>query len=197
MFAKKYDVEKIVFSSTAAVYATPKYLPVDENHPTSCLSPYAITKNASENFIKYCGVDYIIFRYANVYGEGQDCFGEAGVVAKFFDLMSRNKEVNIHGTGEQTRDFICVEDVAAVNVLAIKSDVKNEIINVSTKISSSVNQLFDVLKEKLNYKKQPQYTARREGDIKDSILNNSKLIKLLNYKPSITLDEGIGILIKN
>ena len=86
--AKKYGVIKIVFSSTAAVYANPQYLPVDEKHPTSYLSPYAITKNAAENFIKYCGIDYIIFRYSNVYGVGQDCFGEAGVVAKFFDLMT-------------------------------------------------------------------------------------------------------------
>ena len=61
--AKKYGVKKVIFSSTAAVYANPQYLPVDEKHPTSYLSPYAITKNASENFIRYCGIDYIIFRY--------------------------------------------------------------------------------------------------------------------------------------
>ena len=64
--AQKYNVKKLVFSSTAAVYANPKYLPVDEEHPTDFLSPYAITKNASENFIRYSGLDYIIFRYANV-----------------------------------------------------------------------------------------------------------------------------------
>lgn len=190
-FAKKYGVEKIVFSSTAAVYANPKYLPVDENHLTDFISPYAITKNASENFIKYCGINYIIFRYSNVYGEGQDSQGEAGVVAKFFDLMTHNRDVEIHGTGEQTRDFIYVKDVACVNVLALENDVKDEIINVSTNTSSSVNQLFEALKETLNYKKQPLYTSTRAGDIKDSILDNSKLIELFNYKPSVLLDDGI------
>lgn len=99
-FAKQYNVKKIVFSSTAALYANPEYLPVDENHPVSFLSPYAITKNASESFIKYSKLDYIIFRYSNVYGIGQDATGEAGVVAKFFDKMRKNEPVEIYGTGE-------------------------------------------------------------------------------------------------
>jgi len=189
--AKKYGVKKIVFSSTAAVYANPQYLPVDEKHPTSYLSPYAITKNAAESFIKYCGINYIIFRYANVYGVGQDCFGEAGVVAKFFDLMSQNKPIQIHGNGKQYRDFIYVEDVAKANVLALKTDVEGEIINVSTNSRTSINDLFEVLKEELNYKLKPKYTAPREGDIEKSILNNGKLISLFNFVPSIDIRTGI------
>lgn len=194
--AKIYGVKKIVFSSTAAVYANPKYLPIDENHSTDFISPYAISKNASENFVKYCGVDYIIFRYANVYGEGQDSKGEAGVVAKFFDLMNKDDNVQIHGTGTQTRDFIYVKDVANVNVLALENEVKNEIINVSTNTSCSVNQLFSVLSKCLNYTQYPVYTNERVGDIKDSVLDNSKLIKLFGYKPSVTLEDGINLMIQ-
>lgn len=194
--AKIYGVKKIVFSSTAAVYAHPKYLPIDENHSTDFISPYAISKNASENFVKYCGVDYIIFRYANVYGEGQDSKGEAGVVAKFFDLMNNDDNVQIHGTGTQTRDFIYVKDVANVNVLALENEVKNEIINVSTNTSCSVNQLFSVLSKCLNYTQYPVYTNERVGDIKDSVLDNSKLIKLFGYKPSVTLEDGINLMIQ-
>lgn len=194
--AKIYGVKKIVFSSTAAVYANPKYLPIDENHSTDFISPYAISKNASENFVKYCGVDYIIFRYANVYGEGQDSKGEAGVVAKFFDLMKNDDNVQIHGTGTQTRDFIYVKDVANVNVLALENEVKNEIINVSTNTSCSVNQLFSVLSNCLNYTQYPVYTNGRVGDIKDSVLDNSKLIKLFGYKPSVTLEDGINLMIQ-
>lgn len=196
-FAKKYNVKKIVFSSTAAVYANPQYLPVDEKHPTSYLSPYAITKNASENFIKYCGIDYIIFRYANVYGVGQDSKGEAGVVAKFFDLMTQNKPVQIHGNGNQYRDFIYVEDVAKANVLAIKSDVKGEIINVSTNSRTSINDLFAILKDTLNYKLEPIYTQSREGDIEKSILNNGKLISMLHHTPSVDVKAGIKKMVDN
>ena len=189
--AKKYGVKKIVFSSTAAVYANPQYLPVDEKHPTSYLSPYAITKTASENFIRYSGINYIIFRYANVYGAGQDAFGEAGVVAKFFDLMTNNMHVQIHGNGKQYRDFVYVEDVAKANALALTTDVENETINVSTNIKTSINDLFDVLKTELNYKLKPKYTAPREGDIEKSILNNGKLISLFNFTPSIDIKTGI------
>ena len=195
--AKKYGVKKIVFSSTAAVYANPQYLPVDEKHPTSYLSPYAITKNASENFIKYCGIDYIIFRYANVYGVGQDAFGEAGVVAKFFDLMSQGKPVQIHGNGKQYRDFIYVEDVARANVLALKNDIDGEIINVSTNSRTSINDLFEILKEELNYKLKPKYTAPREGDIEKSILNNGKLISMLHFTPSIDVEMGIKKMVEH
>lgn len=196
-FAKKYGVKKIVFSSTAAVYANPQYLPVDEKHPTSFLSPYAITKNASEQFIKYCGIDYIIFRYANVYGPGQDCFGEAGVVAKFFDLMSQGKPIQIHGNGKQYRDFIYVSDVAKANVLALTTDIQNEVINVSTNSRTSINDLFEVLKEELNYTLDPTYTTPREGDIEKSVLNNGKLISLFHFTPSITVEEGIRTMVEN
>ena len=195
--AKNYGVKKIVFSSTAAVYANPQYLPVDEKHPTSYLSPYAITKKASENFIKYCGIDYIIFRYANVYGVGQDCFGEAGVVAKFFDLMSQGKPIQIHGNGKQYRDFIYVEDVAKANVLALKTDIQDEIINVSTNSRTSINNLFEVLSEELNYKLKPKYTAPRDGDIEKSILNNGKLISLFHFVPSIDIRTGIREMVEH
>ena len=195
--AKKYGVKKIVFSSTAAVYANPQYLPVDEKHPTSYLSPYAITKNAAENFIKYCGIDYIIFRYANVYGIGQDCYGEAGVVAKFFDLMTQNKPVQIHGNGKQYRDFVYVEDVAKANVLAIKIDVEGEIINVSTNTRTSINDLFEILKDELGYKLEPIHTETREGDIEKSILNNEKLISLFHFMPSIDIRTGISEMVRD
>ena len=195
--AKKYNVKKIIFSSTAAVYANPQYLPVDEKHLTNCLSPYAITKSASENFIKYCGIDYIIFRYANVYGIGQDTFGEAGVVAKFFELMSHNKPIQIHGNGKQYRDFVYVEDVAKANVFALKADIDNEIINVSTNTRTSINDLFEILKEELSYTLEPVYTAPREGDIEKSILNNGKLISLLHFKPETDIKTGIRKMVED
>ena len=189
--AQKYDIKKIIFSSTAAVYANPQYLPVDEKHPTSFLSPYAISKNASEQFIKYCGIDYIIYRYANVYGPGQDCFGEAGVVAKFFDLMSHNKPIQVHGNGKQYRDFVYVEDVAKANVLALQTDIQNEIINVSTNSRTSINELVSIMQAELNYKLEPEHTDSRAGDIEKSVLSNEKLISLFHYTPQIDIKTGI------
>lgn len=194
--AKEFGIKKIVFSSTAAVYSNPRYLPVDEKHPTSFLSPYAITKTASEHFIQYCGIDYIIFRYANVYGVGQDCFGEAGVVAKFFELMSKNKPIQIHGNGKQYRDFIYVDDVAKANVLALETDIQNEIINVSTNRRTSINELVSIMKEEIGYNLEPIYTASRAGDIEKSVLSNEKLISLFHFELSIDVKTGIRKMIE-
>ncbi len=189
--SKKYSVKKFVFSSTAAVYANPQYLPVDENHPTGFLSPYAITKFASENFIKYIGIDYIIFRYSNVYGAGQNSDGEAGVVSIFFDKMINKRKVTIYGNGEQTRDFVYVKDIAKVNTLAFLMDIKNEIINVSSNSSISINKLFFIIKNSVGYDILPNYSKKRTGDIKHSILDNHKLINLMKICPSVNISENI------
>ena len=94
---KKHGVKKIVVSSSAALYAAPQYLPVDEKHPVSFLSPYAVSKHTMEEYVKLSGIDHVIFRYANVYGPRQDPHGEAGVVStnartsinKLFSLIGK------------------------------------------------------------------------------------------------------------
>ena len=192
--AVKYGVKKLIFSSTAAVYAHPEYLPVDENSNTGYLSPYAINKKASEDFIKFSGVNYLILRYSNVYGKGQTFSPETGVITKFVHAMTNNNDVIIYGDGSQSRDFIHVEDVAKVNTIALLSDVKNEIINVSSNKKLSINKLFSMLKENYNYFKEPIYYPARQGDIKDSVLSNEKMLKLLKYAPKIPIEEGIKTL---
>lgn len=191
-FAKKYGVKKFVTASTAAVYGVPKYLPVDEVHNTECLSFYGISKLTMEKYIELFGVDYIIFRLANVYGPRQNAQGEAGVVAIFADKMKNNEVIVIDGDGEQTRDFVYVADIAKVFLQAIQGDVKNEIINVSTNTSISINQLFATMSAKYNYNKKPQYGEERQGDIKHSVLDNKKCLKLFGFTPQTPSEEGLG-----
>lgn len=190
-FAKKYGVKKIIVSSTAAVYGVPEYLPVDEEHKTTCLSFYGISKSAMEEYVKLFGVDYIIFRFANVYGPRQSAHGEAGVVAIFADKMQNNDDIVIHGDGEQTRDFVYVSDIAQTCLCAIENDVKNEIINVSTNEAITINQLFEFMAKKYNYSKKPVHTEARLGDIKHSILDNKKCVKLFNFTPKVSVEDGL------
>lgn len=189
--AKKYNVKKIIVSSSAALYATPQYLPVDEKHPVSFLSPYAVSKHAMEEYVKLSGLDYIIFRYANVYGPRQNPHGEAGVVSIFIDKMTANQPIEIHGDGEQTRDFVYVTDIAAINYQAIVSDVKNKTINVSTNTQTSVNELFEVIRKNMDYTLEPKHTASRAGDIKHSVLSNAMAKELLGFNPQYSLEDGI------
>lgn len=191
-FAKKYGVKKFIIASTAAVYGIPEYLPVDEAHKTTCLSFYGLSKLTMEKYVELFGVDFIIFRFANVYGPRQSAHGEAGVVAIFADKMKDNLEISIHGDGEQTRDFVYVSDVAQACLRAIQSEIKNEIINVSTNKSISVNKLFELMSKEYNYKKTPTYTQERFGDIKHSVLDNKKCIKLLGFEPKTPLEKGFA-----
>lgn len=190
-FAKQYGVKKFIVASTAAVYGVPEYLPVDEKHKTTCLSFYGISKLTMEKYVELFGMDYIIFRFANVYGPRQSAHGEAGVVAIFADKMKNNEDIVIHGDGEQTRDFVYVSDIAKACLKAIQSDVKNEIINVSTNKAISINRLYELMAQKYLYKKAPAYTEERIGDIKHSILDNKKCAKLFGFVPGTSVEKGL------
>lgn len=189
--AKKYGVKKFIPASTAAVYGVPKTLPVDEEHETTCLSCYGISKLTMEQYVKLSGVNYIIFRFANVYGPRQSAEGEAGVVAIFADKMKRNEDIKINGDGEQTRDFVFVKDIAQACLRAVQIDVKGEIINVSTNSAISINELFETMKIKYNYGKTAEHGEDRLGDIKHSVLDNRKCLNMLGFMPETPLKEGL------
>ena len=188
---KKYNVRRIVVSSSAALYAVPQYLPVDEKHPVSFLSPYAVSKHTMEEYIKLSGLNYIIFRYANVYGPRQDPHGEAGVVSIFIEKMIKGLPLDIHGDGEQTRDFVYVADVAEMNCRAVNSPASGVTLNVSTNAQTSVNDLFAAIKRNTDYALSPNRTPSRPGDIKHSVLNNSSAAEILGFKPQTALEDGL------
>lgn len=188
---KKYGVKKVIAASSAAVYGVPKDLPIRENAITDPLSYYGLSKLTMEQYIKHFGVDYVIFRFSNVYGPRQNNQGEAGVVAIFDKAMKNNEPINIEDDGEQTRDFLFVEDAAKACFWAISSDIKNEIINVSTNIEISINELFKTMSKIYHYEKDARYVAKREGDIKNSVLDNSKYLSLSGNQDFVDLHSGI------
>ncbi|MBP2143465.1 UDP-glucose 4-epimerase [Methanococcus voltae] len=189
---RKNDITKIVFSSSCAIYGNPQYLPIDENHPLKALSPYGLSKITGENYIKLYselyGIDYTILRYANVYGERQDPYGEAGVISIFINNILNRQISKIYGNGEQTRDFINVKDVAKANLMA--TNWKNQILNVGTGTKTTINELYTIISDILEFKDSPEYCSERDGDIIDSYVNIDK-IKKLGWKPTIDLKEGL------
>ena len=136
------------------------------------------------------GLKYTVLRYANVYGPRQDPFGEAGVVAIFIGKMLKNEDVFIFGNGKQLRDYVYVKDVVSANV---KSLIKgnNEIINIGTQKTFSVNGLFKELAKITNYQKKPIYKSKRNGELQKSFLNVSKAKKILNWKPVTEISQGL------
>ena len=193
--SKKYGIKKVLFSSTAAVYGIPEEVPSKENNKTNPLSPYGLSKLVGEEYLKMYsklfGVNYVILRYANVYGPRQSAHGEAGVVSIFNDKIKEKSDIFIEGDGNQTRDFVYVKDVANANYLCTVEDVKNEILNVSTNTEISIVNLFNTMKKYSGYEKEALHKEERIGDIRHSKLDNSKLKSLTSWEPKFDLENGL------
>ena len=192
---RKYNVKKILFAGTAAAYGIPDSSVSKEDSNIAPLAPYGLSKVFGEHYIRMYnslfGLNYIIFRYSNVYGPRQSAHGEAGVVSIFNDRIRTDKEVFIDGDGEQTRDFIYVKDVAEANYLAAVEDVVNVTMNVSTNEKTSINELFNTMKKYLGHKNKVIYRKPRIGDIRDSRLDNNLLKTNTSWNYRYSLDEGL------
>ncbi|TVX91800.1 NAD-dependent epimerase/dehydratase family protein [Paenibacillus agilis] len=192
---ERHEVSRFIYSSSAAAYGNPQYLPVDEGHPIEPMSAYGISKYTPERYIKMYheqlpDLQYSILRYANVYGERQISKGEGGVVSIFIDHMLNNKRPIIYGDGNQTRDFVHVEDVARSNVLALTSE-GSMTVNISTGEPTSVIELYRQLQAHTGVG-DPIFSEPRTGDIEHSYLDNTKARNRLGWEPTIDLQAGLA-----
>lgn len=194
---KRYKIKKFITASSAAVYGNPKHLPVNELHPNEPLSPYGLSKLTMEKYIQLYNIPYIIFRFSNAYGPRQKSSKESGVIAIFNKAMKENNEINIYGNGEQIRDFIYVEDIAMACKIALESNIKNEIINISTNKGVSINKLFKEMSNLYKYNNKANYLPQRKGEIKNSILSNEKFIKLFGNFEFTNLKNGLQKLLES
>lgn len=192
----KYKVKKLMFASSAAVYGIPKSEVSKENDNLSTLSFYGLTKKTGEEYIRLYhdifGLDYVIFRYSNVFGDRQSVHGEAGVVAIFSDSMKLGKNIYIDGDGLQTRDFIYVKDVAYANYIVGIEDVKNDTYNLSNNNKISILELYNLMKEAFSFKGELIFREARKGDIRDSRLDNTKLLTISSYRPKYSVKDGLN-----
>ncbi|ULM95097.1 NAD-dependent epimerase/dehydratase family protein [Peribacillus frigoritolerans] len=192
--SRKYNVKKIVFASTSAVYGHPKFLPMDTSHIAEPLSPYGASKYASEHYLrlakKLFNIDFTVLRYGNVYGPKQNAKLEGGIVAIFSSAVSQNVRPTIFGDGEQTRDFVFVGDIVSANIQALKFG-SGQILNVSTGTQVSVNQLFQLIKSISESHIEPIYKEERAGDIKHSLMCIKKTSEILQWSPVVDLKEGL------
>ncbi|MDK2849839.1 MAG: UDP-glucose 4-epimerase [Candidatus Woesearchaeota archaeon] len=191
----EYKVNKIIFSSTGgAIYGDTDEIPTTEKTLPKPISPYGIAKFSVENYLRFANhefnLDYTVLRYSNVYGPRQNPEGEAGVIAIFSSRMLKDKEVTIFGDGGYIRDYVFVIDVVNANLKAMKLGNK-EVFNISTARGTSVNQLFQMLKELTQYNKKPNYAKERKGDIRTSILSYEKAKRELDWHPEVRLEEGL------
>jgi UDP-glucose 4-epimerase len=197
---KKAGVKKLVFASTSAVFGEPKYLPVDEDHDTNPISPYGLSKLGFEQYLNYFSIDadmsITVFRLPNVYGPRQRPDLEGGVIAIFYGLMKQGLPIRMFGDGQQTRDWVYVDDIASAFYRAQKNQEKFNIFLLGSNTETSLNDLFDCLVNVTGYKEDPQYGDARAGDIKNMVMTYSKANLALSWMPLTTLSEGITKLAK-
>ncbi len=200
--AKETGVRRVVVASSSSVYGDTEVLPKVETMPTSPLSPYAVSKLATEAyavaFHRSFGLETVALRYFNVFGPRQDPYSQyAAVVPKFLDIMKRGDTPVIFGDGEQSRDFTYVANVVKANLLAAEaSGVVGEVMNFACGTRSTLNDLVAVLNDLLGTDITPEYAEPRLGDVKHSQADISKARRLLGYEPAVSFRQGVAKLVE-
>jgi len=193
--ARINEINQIIFSSSAAVYGNPIRLPIDEDHVLNPVSIYGATKVIGETYLKVYshvfGINCKILRFFNVYGPGQS--GEySGVISTFLRNIFEGKPLIVYGDGNQTRDFVFVEDICNIIERLIDLDIQGySVFNVGTSKPTSINKLIEILQEIFGRRFKVVYTRERAGDLKHSYANNKRLLKALGSYSFIPLYEGL------
>jgi UDP-glucose 4-epimerase len=192
----EHNVGKVVFASSGgAIYGEQLGFPATEEHPQYPISPYGVSKLAGERYLHFYdvehGVSYAALRYANVYGPRQDPHGEAGVVAIFCGNLAEDRPSRINGSGEQTRDYVYVGDVARANVLALENEVPNGAYNVGTGVETSVNELYWLLHEISGKDLPAERGAAQPGEQLRSSVDPALANQLLGWRPGVGLAVGL------
>jgi len=195
--AKEAGVRKLVFASSTAVYGSSEELPKRETMAAQPLSPYAAAKYGSEIYGRIFSTLYrlpvVSLRYFNVFGPRQDPTSEyAAVIPKFISRMLEGKRPVIFGDGEQTRDFVFVEDVARANLLAAEADEAGGLaLNIATGQRYSLNDLVVILDEILGLDFHPVYEPARLGEVRDSQADILLANKTIGFVPEVAVRDGL------
>ena len=191
--ARTHKIKRVMYSSTSSGYGLKNKIPLREDMERDCLNPYAVTKVAAEDLARMYytlwGLETVIFRYFNIYGEREPTKGLYAPVVGLFLKQKRNKEVlTVVGDGSQRRDFTHVEDVVQANMLAMQSDneqIFGEVFNVGSGSNCSVLELANMISDEHVFLPPPP------GESKNTLADISKAKRLLGYEPTVRIEEWI------
>jgi UDP-glucose 4-epimerase len=203
----RLGARKVVFASSGGVLYGDVVEPAPETTPSNPVSPYGISKWASELYLEFFarehGLKTVALRYSNVYGPRQNPHGEAGVVAIFAQKMLAGGQVTINGDGRYIRDYVFAGDVARANVLALDHDLPEAFMafNIGTAAATDVNQLAEKMRAiaiEVSRRRgrprevpNPAHGPHRAGDLRSSLVSYGKARDFLGWSPTVTLDDGL------
>lgn len=194
--AKDAGVKKIIFTSSGgAVYGDALQLPISETHSTYPICSYGITKLAIENYLevfyRLYDLDYTVLRIANGYGPYQNPESGLGAITTFLWNVLNSKKINIWGNGEIIRDYIYVSDIVSSIISAIKTSTTHKIFNIGNGIPYTLNFLVKKIEQVTNKIPIVEYSLGRKVDVSNNYLDITRAKKELEWKPLVSLEEGI------
>jgi UDP-glucose 4-epimerase len=197
--ARRSDIERFIYISSAAVYGDPVTLPINEEHPTNPLSPYGLSKLTGEKYARLYynlyGLPTVCLRPFNIFSPRQNPESPySGVITKFIERVRNDRNPVIFGDGNQTRDFVYIEDVveAVFNAMENRNAI-GEVFNIGTGEPTRIKDLAYTLIRISNKKLKPQFASPQKGDIGESYADITKARRILGYKPKYLLEHGLKL----
>jgi len=190
--ARKHDIERAIIASSSSVYGKPEYLPYDENHPTSPVSPYGVSKLATEQYARVYseiyGLPTVSLRYFTVYGPRMR---PNMAFTNFVSRCLHGEPPVIYGNGSQTRDFTYKDDIIRVNKQLLEDDsADGKILNVGSTDNIDIQTLAEIIRDEIDPSLHIEYDEARTGDAKHTHADISRANELLGYEPTVDIREG-------
>ena len=196
--ALKNDVKKIIFPSTGGtIYGDARTIPLSEEVPANPLNPYAISKMTIEKYLHYYfsqyGMDYLVLRYSNPYGERQNPLGNQGVIPIFLRKIRHNEAPVIYGDGNSVRDYIYIKDAIDATLSLLEKTSQEKVFNIGSGTGTSLNQLLEIMSQITGKAVSPVYKADAGRYIRNIVLDISKVRNCTGWHPKIDITEGINL----
>lgn len=196
--ARETDLTRLVAASSSSVYGKPEYLPYDEAHPTTPISPYGVSKLAAEQYVRMYHTAYdlptVALRYFTVYGPRMR---PNMAISNFVSRCFAGKPPVVYGDGSQTRDFTHIDDVVSANQAILTTDAGDgEVINVGSSDNISIEALAMEIRDQIAPSLEVEHAPRNEADAEHTHADVSKACSLLGYEPNISIRNGVGKFIK-
>lgn len=197
--AARTNDSRVVFASSAAIYGHPEAVPIPEDAPKRPASPYGLEKLAGDYYTRIYadryGLDTVSLRYFNVYGPRQTGGQYSGVISAFLDQARSGEPITVEGDGEQTRDFVHVDDVVQANLRAATTDATGTSYNVGTGSNVTIQELAETVQRVTDTDSEIVHVDPRPGDIERSEADITNANRQLGYRPTVTLEDGLSQLV--